>query len=126
MDAGKLDRRIEVEIAAKGADSSNDEVLIWSLLERRWAMKAEGVGREFMGAQQVIRDGDITFTLRFDSGSRAYAPESHRFRYRGVIFEIVAIAEGKTGRFDTLSFLCAARPDGEGARGRDTTSDASP
>jgi len=126
LSAGELDRRIEVEIGTPGQDAAGDVVPDWSLLEKRWAKKREGVGREFMGSQQVIRDADTTFTLRYDTASRAYAPETHRFVYRSVIFEIVAIAEVTDGRFNGLSFLCCSRPDAGGARGRDTTSDGSP
>lgn len=126
LDAGELDRRIEVEIATKGVDSSNDEIITWALAFKRWAKKREAAGREFMASQQVIRDADTSFTVRFDSQTNAIAPETHRIRYADAIYEIVGIGETNDARRDGILIQCCSRPDAGGARGRQTTSDGSP
>lgn len=124
--AGDLDRRIEIELGTKSRDASQDEIITWATAFKRWAGMKQSSGREFMGAAQVIRDADTVWTIRYDSESRTIAPESHRVRYGGAIFEIVGIAEATEGRKDYLLLLTSSRPDLVGARGRDTTSDGSP
>lgn len=121
IEAGALDRRIMVIQAARTRDASGDVLFDWANPERefpRWAGKTDAAGREIKSAQQVIRDVDTTWTLRWDSESRAIAPECFRFVWRGTVYEIVSVSEGP-GRFDRINFLCASRPDLEGARGRD-------
>lgn len=126
ISAGELDRRIEIEVAAKSTDAANDEVLTWSRAFKLWAAQKTSTGGEKQGAQQTIRDADTIFKVRWSTESRSIAPESHRVRYRGAIYEIVAITETNDGRLDGLNLLCSSRPDLVGARGRETTSDGSP
>lgn len=122
--AGELDRRIWVEVCELTRDTSNDTVKVWppngGSRFKRWAAKKESTGRENVGSQQLIRDFDTTFTLRWDADSRAIGPETHRVVYPledGSIYEIVGIAEGD-GRKDSLKLLCSSRPDLTGPRGR--------
>lgn len=115
-EASFFDRRIAVQIASEAQDRAGDVVPDWADAFARWAHKEDSRGREFQGASQMIRDADTMFTLRSDPTSQAIAPETHRFFYKGVIYEIVGRAEGKA-RGDTLIFLCCSRPDGRGARG---------
>lgn len=113
--AGDFDRRIIVQIGTPAQDAAGDERITWADLGKRWAMRIDSRGREFFGAQQIIRDADTVFELRADSASRAYAPETHRIIDRDKIFEIVSIVEGRE-RNDTLLFLCASSPAQRGAR----------
>jgi SPP1 family predicted phage head-tail adaptor len=115
IQSGKLDRRIQVQISTPSQDGAGDEVQNWTDLTKRWANRIDSRGREFFGAQQMVRDADTVFELRADSATRAYAPETHRFIDRGRIFEIVGICEGKE-RGDTLLFGCASSPAQRGAR----------
>jgi SPP1 family predicted phage head-tail adaptor len=117
--AGDFDRRITVEVAAKARDASNDEVVRWDLVPafKRWANKRDFQGGESMADQQIIRDADTVFTLRYDSESMAIAPETHRISYQGKMFKIVGTREGQ-GRLAGWELLCSSRPDATGARGR--------
>lgn len=118
--AGDLDRRIQVFQAAESRDESGDTILSWDPPARkfdRWAAKSDAYGREIKSVQQVVRDVDTVWTLRWDSQSRSIAPENCRFQHQGTVYEIVSVSEGK-GRMDTIDFLCASRPDLSGDRGR--------
>lgn len=116
--AGKLDRRVTVEAAVENPDAAGDEVKTWTVAFHRWAAKSDAYGREIKSAQQLVRDVDTIWTMRYDTESRSISPELHRFLYLGTVYEIVSISEG-SGRFDTLDFLTASRPDLRGDRGRD-------
>jgi hypothetical protein len=66
----------------------------------------------------LARQADTVWTLRWDSQSRAIAPENYRFMWRGTVYEIVGVTENKGGRMDALDFLTSSRPDLQGDRGR--------
>ena len=113
--SGSLDRRIIVEIADENQDAAGDVVQSWALAFKRWAIRVDARGREFFGAQQIVRDADTAFEVRADSQTRTIAPETHRVIDRGKIFEIVSVVEGRE-RDDTLLILCASTPALRGAR----------
>lgn len=116
-EAAAFDRRIMVQVATVSKDGAGDEVKTWADDFPLWASKSDSQGREFFGAQQMIRDADTAWTVRSTSESRAIAPETNRIVYKERTFEIVGIAEGKeTG--DVLTILTASRPDMRGARAR--------
>ena len=113
--AGTFDRRIAIQVATDVTDAAGDVTQTWAESFKRWSIKADSRGREFFGAQQVVRDADTVFEVRSDSQTRLIAPETHRVFYNSRIYEIVAVAEGRE-RKDTLLLLCASRPDQRGAR----------
>lgn len=113
--SGKLDRRVIVEIATEAQDAAGDPVVTWAQAFKRWAIRVDGRGREFFGAQQIVRDADTAFEVRDDSQSRSIAPETHRIVDHDKVFEIVGITEGRE-RADTLIILTAYRPDLRGAK----------
>jgi head-tail adaptor len=121
ISAAELDRRIQVFQAAETKDRAGDTVQSWdppAQMFPRWAAKRDAYPREIEAAQALLREIDTVWTLRWDSQSRAIAPETFRFMWRGTVYEIVGIAENKGGRMDALDFTCSSRPDLRGARGR--------
>lgn len=126
--AGDLDRRIQVFKAVETKDRSGDPVLTWDPPElkfHRWAAKRDAYPSEVSASQMQLRQCDTAWTLRWDSQSRAIAPENYRFLWHGTVYEIVGVSEAKGGRFDALVFLTSSRPDLRGDRGR-TMSSAQP
>lgn len=124
--AGKLDRRIEVIRCTETRDEAGDVVQTWDPPAEhyhRWANKRDSSGRESSAGQQVVRDIDTTWILRWDSQSRMIAPETFRFMWRGTVYEIVGVNEGRDTRFDTLEFTCCSRPDLRGDRSRELASE---
>ena len=119
--AGKLDRRIEFEVATFSEDENGDEIVTWTLAFNRWAKIKQYIGREFEGAQQTIREATTHFTVRAGGDMDAVAPESHRIRYKGRIFEINSIRESEI-RGDTLDLACSSRPDLRGSRAPESSS----
>jgi head-tail adaptor len=125
ISAGDLDRRIQVFRATVTIDESGDQVFTWDPPAQkfdRWAMIADAYGREIKSVQQLVRDVDSVLTLRWDSQTRQIAPENFRFMWRGTVYTIVSVSSPSGVRFDTIAFLCASRPDLQGARGREQAS----
>lgn len=123
--AGDLDRRIQVFRCAETRSKSGDVIQTWdppAAKFDRWANKRDAYSSEVQAAQMLERQADTVWTLRWDSQSRGIAPETFRFMWRGTVYTIVGITEGKGGRFDTLLFLTSSRPDLRGDRGRDLAS----
>lgn len=125
--AGDLDRRIRVEFATEGRDRAGDQVAEswgpppgWPADGKRWAAKRDGRPSEqpsLTVSQQVLRQIDTVFTLRWDRFTSVIAPETHRIVYRGRAYEIVGLGEGE--REDGVILLCSSRPDQRGASAPD-------
>ncbi len=114
--AGELDRRITIEVAVKGRDSSNGVTINWEVAFKRWAAKQDNSGQELAYDEQTLRQADTIWILRYDSQSLSIAPETHRIVHHGTVYKIIGIGEN-TGRLDGLRLLTSSRPDAEGARG---------
>lgn len=125
---GQRDRRITIEVASKGRDASNDEVVVWTPWpKRRWATKRNLRPLETFGAQHVSREADTVFVVRWDSETLTIAPESHRIIHEETIYEIVGIAEeSSSGRHEDIKITCCSRPDHQGARGKGAVSEGAP
>lgn len=122
--AGDLDRRVTVEVCEDVRDGSGDVVRRWppaaGSFFKRWAARkslAPGRAVERVGSEEVVRQVDTVFVVRDDSQSRLIAPETHRIRYQGRVYEIVGIDEANNARADGRQILCASRPDRRGDRG---------
>ena len=122
ISAGELDRRITIQVATDTRDAANDVVKDWTTAPsfELWAKKTDQRGFEAQGAQQLVRTADTVFEVRQGTKSRAIHPESHRVVYKGKIFTIISIQEGRD-RGDTFQLLTSSRPDGVGARGQGDT-----
>ncbi len=121
--AGKLDRRITIQVAVETRDGANDPILDWpdDATFKLWAMMAAQRGYETQGAQQTVRQADTVFTIRTSQRARGIFPESHRVSFKGKVYEIIGVQPSKD-RNDCLELLTSSRPDGVGARGQGETS----
>lgn len=113
---GDLDRRITVEVAVKGRDSSNGETLTWREAFKRWARKSDNTGQETNTDVQTVRYADTVWNLRADAQSIQIAPDTHRIKHHGVVYRIVAVSE-QPGRLDGLRVLSSSRNESEAAYG---------
>lgn len=116
LSSGVFDRRITIQLNTPVPDDAGDPIPNWSDLVDRWARFLPGPVQEGVGANQVLRSGDVIWVLRDDTESRTFFPETHRIVHKGRIYEIVGIDESMA-REDGLRFTTAFRPDGRGARG---------
>lgn len=120
--AGEFDRRITVQVAVDTRDGAGDVVKVWDEAPtfELWAKKQDQRGFETVGSQELVRTADTVFEVRQGTKSRAIHPESHRIVYKGKLFTIISIQEGRD-RGDTFQLLTSSRPDGVGARGQGNT-----
>lgn len=115
--AGRLDRRIQIQVLQADEDAAGDPRHAWIDWQKLWSAKKDrGNFREISAPEQVLRDSDTAFEVRSNSISRAIFPETHRVLYQSRIYEIIGIGESAT-RGDMLHLMTASRPDGRGARG---------
>lgn len=116
--AGKLDRRITVQIQESGFDSAGDPLRDkWDDVFRLWASRSKTTsGVEVQPVGGVLRQYDVVWYVRDGNKSRQIAPETHRILYKGRIFEIVGILPGLE-RADLIQILVSTRPDQRGSRG---------
>lgn len=116
--AGKLDRRITVQITKGGYDAAGDPIRDqWDDEFRLWAARPKiTAGQEIYPAGSVLRQSDVTFFVRDGAKARTIAPETHRILYKGRIYEVVGILPGLE-RSDLIQILTSTRPDQRGDRG---------
>lgn len=120
--AGEFDRRISVQECVETKDAAGDVVPDeWALYTRLWAKRQAksgvgGIGQEDGQAQGVLRQFDMVWVVRVSPTTRAIAPETHRILYKGRVYEIVGILDGRD-RDDVIQILTSARPDQRGSRG---------
>jgi SPP1 family predicted phage head-tail adaptor len=111
MQAGKFDRRIQVQLATFSNDASGDPVASWADAFKRWARRRLRGGSQGEGAGSILRQFSVDFTVRDDSGTRTIAPETHRIVYDGREYTINGITEGEEGRHRIRVISCSTRPD---------------
>lgn len=115
MRAGKLDRRITIEVRAAGSPMPKDEfgepIYSWSTFAEVWATKKDVTSRERFApiTSQVIADVDTVFSTRwFPLGAEVQA-DTHRIRYAERLYNIVGVAE--IGRRQGLEISTTARAE---------------
>lgn len=123
VEAGALDRRIQIQTVVETKDAAGDVIAsTWSDVFKLWAKRVpRSAGQERSIQAGVLREFDVRFDVRDGPKARSIAPETHRVLYKGRIYEIVgtvALAE----REDLIGLLCAARPDQRGSRGNEGVS----
>lgn len=118
MQAGKFDRRIQVQSATFTQDDAGDPIPTWADAFKRWAHKKESGSSQTEGASSVLREFSVVFTVRDDSDTRAIAPETHRILYDGREFTINGITEAREGRHAYRVIMCSTRPDLRGTMAR--------
>lgn len=132
IEAGTLDRRIRIQEASEPRDAAGDVLegewsapAGWPNEGKRWARKvtvARGVnpirGSEIPPgvAQELLREADTIFILRWDSLSTTIAAETMRVMHRERAYRIVAKVD-TNDRADGVILLCSSRPDMRGDAG---------
>lgn len=106
MSGRRYDRRVQVQLRTKVTDATGQEKETWANTFKRWMRKRDVRASERYTAEQLVAEIDTVFTGRF-LPCQAIQPDTHRFVYRGRVYEI----HGRTelGRQDDFEFACAAR-----------------
>lgn len=116
--SGKFDRRISIEVATPTRDAAGDVVNEWApafkLFAHRLVPRPTSVlGQEAMAEHAVLHRSQVNWILRFGTKANSIAPETHRIRYKGRVYQILSIVEG-TGRSEEIVVRTATTPDQRG------------
>lgn len=105
MQAGKLDRRIQLLTVSEEVDASGGpKEVVTPYGPKIWARAYDLTGREFIAAQQINAEITTKFTVRF----RSDITTRMRVQWRDRQYDIVAIPEVGS-RDDGLDILARAR-----------------
>lgn len=107
MKAGRLDRRVEVQVfSTTRDDTTGEEIETWTKVFDRWMTKRDVRATERFGADQVVAEIDTVFTGRYRA-CKTIRPDTHRFFFRGRVYNVLGATE--LGRLDAVEFACASR-----------------
>ena len=125
---GGFDRRLTIEIATPTRDDAGDVVNVWAeafkLFAKRLVPRPTSVlGQETMAEHAVLHRSQVNWILRFGTKAQSIAPETHRIRYQGRVYQILSIVEG-TGRSEEIVVRTATTPDQRGTMAPEATSGA--
>lgn len=115
MRAGKLDRRIIIEVRADGSpqtqDAFGEPIYSWSTFATVWAGRRDVKARERFASvtSQVVADVDTVWTCRWFPLGEQVQPDTHRVFHAGRYFNIVGVAE--IGRRQGLEISTTARAE---------------
>lgn len=107
MRAGRLDRRVVIEVRSVARDATGQEVETWSPAKTVWMGKRDVRANERWGAQQVVAEIDAVFTARWRPGDVRLSTDNHRLVYAGRVYNILGITE--LGRRGGIEIACAGR-----------------
>lgn len=68
MQAGKLDRRIDIEQRTLTKNAYGEETETWSVWATVWAQKRPKTGREYFEAQQERAESEVVWRIRHRTG----------------------------------------------------------
>jgi SPP1 family predicted phage head-tail adaptor len=87
MNAGSLNRKIEIQTNTPVPDSFNQPIDNWTTTATAWASIVTTGGGEFYAAQKVNADTQALFKIRYRQGVTTL----NRIKYGSRIFEILAV-----------------------------------
>jgi|TARA_Y100001956_G_scaffold57193_1_gene56220 SPP1 family predicted phage head-tail adaptor len=124
--SGKFDRRITIEISTPSRDESGDLINNWTfgfkLFAHRLVPRPTSVlGQEAMAEQAVLHRSQVNWILRYGTKALSIAPETHRIRYKGRVYQILSIVEGQ-GRQEEIVVRTATTPDQRGTMAPEASS----
>jgi SPP1 family predicted phage head-tail adaptor len=99
MKAGKLDRRITIQVKTATRDNFGAEIIAYNTLATVWAEVLPISGREYFTASQFVPEAQFRMRIRF----REDFDETAQILYDGTVYDILYIAE--IGRADGLEIL---------------------
>lgn len=103
MRAGRLDRRVTLQLRTLVQDAQGQNVEAWSTLAEVWASKRDVTGREYFAAQATNAEGSAVFQIRY----RSDVTVLNRLVCEGVTYNIRHVAE--LGRREGLQLACTAK-----------------
>ena len=112
MLAGKLDRRIRLEMATEGPLSPRGEApKTWALLREVWAKVELPGGREFFSGDQTAAKARVLFLIRYPHGLAVLPNPDETFRvvYEGRNYDVIEVRE--IGRREALEIHAEARAE---------------
>lgn len=112
MKAGKLDRRIRLEILTAGTQSASGQISKTPLLLCEvWAEKFDETGREFWRAKQTVAEVTACWRIRWSSVVAEITP-TEDFQIvdaAGRVFDVLSVSE--EGRREALLVFGKARAE---------------
>lgn len=105
LEAGKLDRRVDILAVTTGADDMGGVTHATSVVATVWAEKHDLRGREFYAANADNAEIETRFRIRYRDDVTA----ENLISYDGREFEIVSVAE--IGRREGLEIMARARAE---------------
>ena len=100
----RLDRRMEIQIAADTVDAAGAPVVTYSTLATVWCSRVHMGGREFRAAGAVNAETTDIFIIRY----RADVTTKHRLVFEAVNYDILDVGEGQ-GRRQLTQIQAKAR-----------------
>jgi SPP1 family predicted phage head-tail adaptor len=104
MQAGKLDKRLDIEQPISTQDASGSPVVSWLAVGTVWASIEPIKGREALTSNQIIGTMDARIRIRQHPLLSTMTPK-WRLKYDGVIFNIVSIAHVSLGNRE-IEIMC--------------------
>ncbi len=92
MDAGRLDRRVELRRATTTYDSFNAPISTWATLQKVWAEAKPVLDGEKQQAGQTLASKSYRFTIRYSTDVADLDPRD-RLLFDGRTYEINAVKE---------------------------------
>lgn len=109
--SGRLDRLVTIEVRALTKGATGEQVESWSCLTTRWMSKRDVRAAERFAGQELRAEIDTVFRCRFpDPCDLVIAPDTHRLKYGGRVYQIHGCSE--IGRREALELSCSARAEG--------------
>jgi SPP1 family predicted phage head-tail adaptor len=106
MQAGDLDRRIQIQEQAVTQNATGEEVLSWITVATVWAQKIENFGQERFQSSQFIGKSACSFKFRWSNLTKSVTTK-HRIVFDGNIYDIQDRRE--LGRREGVMVDCSAR-----------------
>ena len=100
--AGRLDRRIIIQVATKSTGTAGGESRSWGTLATVWAEYKPVRGSESFVGVEHYAEAEVRFTIRY----RNDVTPDNRITYDGKTYDIVAVLQ--IGRKEALDILAKA------------------
>ena len=108
MDAGRLDRRVELRRATTTANAFNEPIATWATLAKVWAEAKPVLDAERQQAGQTLASKSYRFTIRYSTDVADLDPRD-RVLFDGRDYDIAGVKE--IGRREFLEITANARAE---------------
>lgn len=111
MRAGKLDRRVTIQVRSVAQNSVGEEVESWGTLAEVWAGIEPQQAIQRFAVNQLLSEVSQVFRVRWYEWGSTIDPNQHRLVYRDRVYDIQGVFE--IGRREGLQIACKARQDND-------------